>query len=68
MSKEGKMTHYQGFKTKAEAQKFRKEHGGRLCGKESKNKDDRSYWEMACLFGGMDAMKYPWCVQWNEKQ
>jgi hypothetical protein len=60
------MTRFQGFETKEEAKAFQKKNGGILCGKESRIKQDREYWQMAVNFGGMNE-KYVWCVQWNER-
>ncbi len=60
------MTRFQGFETKEEAKAFQKKNGGMLCGKESKIKQNREYWQMAVNFGGMNE-KYVWCVQWNER-
>jgi hypothetical protein len=59
------MTQFKGFETEEEAKKFSKVHGGVVCGKESKQKYKREDWNLAVVCGGLDAEKYPWCVQWN---
>lgn len=53
-----------GFKTKGQAKRYNKMHGGDLCylrdsaGK-SKNKD---FYDMAVLYGGLDPLRFPYCV------
>lgn len=64
------MTQFQGFKTKEQAKKFVKEHGGYLTWEERTPKRKqltergREYM-MAVHLGGLDSNKYPYCVQWN---
>ena len=64
------MTQFKGFKTKAEAEQFRKEHGGLLCWEERTAKQKkltgrgRDYMD-AVVYGGLDKETYPYCVQWN---
>ena len=66
------MTDFMGFKTKEEAKAFQKEHGGYLTweettpkrGKLTKRGED---YMMAVYFGGLDKIKYPYCVQWNHR-
>jgi len=64
------MTGFKGFKTKAEAEKFRKEHGGIICWEERTPKRKQltergKDYMMAVTYGGLDRIKYPYCVQWN---
>lgn len=64
------MTQFRGFKTKEEAKKFQKEHGGHLCWEERTPKRKqltergRNYM-YAVNLGGLDSKTYPYCVQWN---
>ena len=59
------MTQFKGFETEKEAKEESKENGGMVCGKESKTKAKREYYQMAVSFGGLNEDKYPWCVQWS---
>lgn len=65
------MTRFQGFKTKAEADKFCKEHGGFMCWEERTPKRKqltqrgKDYMD-AVIFGGLDKDRFPYCVQWRE--
>lgn len=63
------MVQFQGFKTKEEAKKFQKENGkGFLTyaytksGRKSSTYTDYMF---AVNLGGLNAEKYPYCVQWN---
>lgn len=62
------MVQFQGFKTKEEAKKFQKEHGGMLTyartesGRKSSTYTDYMF---AVKLGGLNEEKYPYCVQWN---
>lgn len=64
------MTQFKGFETKEEALKFVKQNGGYLTFEERTPKRKqltsrgREYM-MAVHFGGLDKVKYPYCVQWN---
>ncbi len=63
------MIGFKGFKTEAEAKKFQREHGGILTkaftssGRKSSTYRDYMF---AVKLGGLDADKYPFCVQWRE--
>lgn len=61
------MTKFKGFKTKEEAKAYQKEHGGYLCYRYNKNgrksPTARDY-DFAVYLGGLDADKYPYCLQW----
>lgn len=64
------MTQFQGFKTKEQAKKFVKEHGGYLTWEERTPKRKKltergREYMMAVHLGGLDSSKYPYCVQWN---
>lgn len=64
------MTQFQGFKTKEEAKKFQKEHGGSLCWEERTPKKQQLTargidYMYAVNLGGLDKDKYPYCVQWQ---
>ena len=64
------MTEFKGFKTKEEAQKFQKEHGGYLCWEERTPKRKQltergKNYMYAVNLGGLDNNLYPYCVQWN---
>lgn len=66
------MTGFKGFKTKQEAQKFSREHGGYVCWEErtpklAKLTERGTCYMMAVEYGGLDKAKYPYCVQWNER-
>ena len=65
------MTRFQGFETKEQAQDFIKKNGGILTTRvyTPKGRLQHSYKEytFAVLFGGLDEKKYPYCVQWNER-
>ena len=64
------MTEFRGFKTKEEAKAYQKEHGGYLTyqytknGRKSASHDD---YMLAVWFGGLDAEKYPYCLQWSNR-
>ena len=64
------MTQFKGFATKEEAKAFQKKHGGVLCWDERTPKRKQltsrgmDYYFVVHL-GGLDAEKYPYCVQWN---
>ena len=63
------MTGFKGFRTEEEAKKFKKEHGGQICTRYTKTgrkSSTHDYYMQAVWFGGLDAEKYPYCVQWNE--
>ena len=65
------MINFQGFKTEAEAKAFQKQHGGLLTkahtssGRKSSTYRDYMF---AVKLGGLDAEKYPYCVQWRERE
>lgn len=64
------MTQFKGFKTKEEAVKFQKEHGGMLCYDKRTPKTNKPTgvgidYGFAVHLGGLDSAKYPYCVQWN---
>jgi len=64
------MTQFKGFKTKKEAVKFQKEHGGQLCYDKRTPKTNKPTgvgidYNFAVHLGGLDPVKYPYCVQWN---
>ena len=64
------MTGFRGFKTKEEAQAFKKEHGGYLCYKYNKNgRKSPTYrdYMFAVKLGGLDEDKYPYCLQWANR-
>lgn len=62
------MTGFKGFKTKEEALAFKKEHGGYLCYRYDRcghrSPTARDY-DFAVYLGGLDAEKYPYCVEWH---
>ena len=64
------MTLFRGFKTKEEALAFKKKHGGYLCYMYNKNgrksTTQRDYL-FAVHMGGLDAEKYPYCLQWSNR-
>ena len=64
------MTRFQGFKTKEEAVKFQKQHGGLLTydkrTKKGKVTGCGIDYGFAVHLGGLNPDKYPYCVQWNE--
>lgn len=64
------MVQFKGFKTKEEAKRFQKEHGGLLTWDKrtpKTNKPTGVGWDYgyAVNLGGLDPKKYPYCVQWN---
>ena len=64
------MTQFRGFETKEEAIKFVKQNGGYLTFEERTPKRKQltargKEYMMAVDFGGLDKVKYPYCVQWN---
>ena len=64
------MTQFKGFATLEEAKKFQKEHGGLLCYDKRTPKTNKPTgvgvdYGYAVHLGGLDAEKYPYCVQWN---
>lgn len=65
------MTQFKGFKTKEEALKFIKENGkGYLCWDKRTPKTNKPTgvgvdYGYAVHLGGLDAEKYPYCVQWR---
>ena len=64
------MTQFKGFKTKEEALKFQKEHGGALCYDKRTPKTNKPTgvgidYGFAVHLGGLDPVKFPYCVQWN---
>jgi hypothetical protein len=61
------MTKFQGFATLEEAKEYQKKNGGLLCGKESKTKLGKEYYNQTVIFGGLDEIKYPWALQWSGK-
>lgn len=58
------MTKFKGFKTKGEALKYQKKHGGMLCHAQKYSRTKRDYM-FAVKLGGLDETKYPYCLQWN---
>lgn len=64
------MTEFRGFKTKEEAKAYQKEHGGYLTYRYTqsgrKSPTFRGY-EFAVHLGGLDAEKYPYCLQWSNR-
>lgn len=56
------MVQFQGFETLKEAQEFKKSRGGGLLCHAGHFADD---YKMCVLYGGLNAEKYPYCVQWN---
>lgn len=65
------MTKFKGFATKIEAEKFIKNRGNGLLCYDKRTKIGKitkcgSYYRDAVVCGGLDAEKYPYCVQWNE--
>lgn len=66
------MTNFQGFKTKEEAQRFSRKHGGMVCWEERTPKRGKltargEYYMISVVYGGLDKSKYPYCVQWSFK-
>ena len=64
------MVQFQGFATREEAEKFKKEHGGLLCWDKRTPKTNKPTgvgvdYGYAVHLGGLDPRKYPYCVQWN---
>lgn len=64
------MTQFKGFETKEEALKFQKVHGGLLCYDKRTPKTNKPTgvgidYGYAVHLGGLDAEKFPYCVQWN---
>lgn len=63
------MVQFKGFETKEEAKAFQKTHKGILTYDKRTKKGKPigvgvDYLYAVCL-GGLDAEKYPYCVQWN---
>ena len=65
------MVQFKGFKTKEDAKRFMKEHGGMLTTREltPSGRKPSSYkdYMFAVNLGGLDQKKYPYCVQWNQR-
>lgn len=62
------MTQFKGFKTKEEAQEFKKKNGGMICTKYRKNGTKHPTYKdymYAVMLGGLNEKDYPYCVQWN---
>ena len=66
------MTQFQGFATREEAMAYRKKNGGYLCYDRRSKKDGRPIgvgidYAYAVHLGGLDPVKYPYCLQWNNR-
>lgn len=64
------MTAFQGFATIEEAKAFQKKHGGILTYDKRTKKTNKPTgvgvdYQYAVHLGGLNAEKYPYCVQWN---
>ncbi|MBR1589537.1 MAG: hypothetical protein IJ657_00435 [Acidaminococcaceae bacterium] len=64
------MWQVQGFKTKEQAKKFEKEHGGYLCWEERTPKTKKltrkgKEYLLAANAIGLDTTKYPYLVEWR---
>ena len=58
------MTQYQGFRTKKEAETFRKNAGEK--GKRMTIWRKGEDWHTTCcILGGLDGEAYPWVVKWS---
>lgn len=61
---------FQGFETKKEAEDFKKKNGGfittRVATKSGRKPLSLTDYMWAVVAGGLDAEKYPYCVQWRE--
>lgn len=65
------MVNFKGFETKEKAQRFIKKNGGFLTYDKRSAKTNKPTgvgvdYGYAVRFGGLNAEKYPYCVQWND--
>ena len=66
------MTEFRGFETEKDARAFCRQHGGYITWEERTPKrrqltERGRQYRMAVDFGGLNAEKYPYCVQWTAK-